>query len=192
MGLMSQHPEDEDPLPYFYEKESAAAIAKFDAIGSKGLVSFDKFRNSVAEKFPDNVRENQDGRLEVALDAYAGMKIRSFTYNASMIAPQLRERKPSDYEFVSATEPEESNIAQITVKILGNEKTIPVKKTAEGYRMFLTEDVLENLYETIKKVEQLEQIFSEANQMVENGEITDDNFEVKMEAISLKYQNALD
>ena len=41
MGLIGQQPETADPLPYFYEKEAATAIAQFDRLGAQGLAAFD-------------------------------------------------------------------------------------------------------------------------------------------------------
>ncbi|MEZ5008585.1 MAG: hypothetical protein R2753_10600 [Chitinophagales bacterium] len=191
MGLISQRPNTENPLPYFYDKESAEAIATFDGVSEKGLIAFDKFRNATAEKFPNHTKKNQKGELKIALDGYAGMKIRSFTLSATLIGAQLKERNSSDYEFVSATEPDENNISQLTLKILGNEKTLPLKKTKDGYKMFLSDEVLENINNAVKKAEKLEQVFLEANQLLENNKITEANFEEKMEAISIQYQTAL-
>lgn len=191
MGTISQQPKTDNPLPYFYDKESASAIHQFDQAGENGLIAFDAFRNAVAAKFPNHTKRNTKGILKIALDGFAGMKVRSFSYSVSLVGPQLKKRKPSDYEFVSATKPDKNGVAQLTVKILGKEKTIPHKKTKEGYRMFLEKDAIDSFYNIVKQLEQLEKVFSDANQQIENGEITEDNFEEKMKIVLVEYNKAL-
>ena len=192
MGLIGQQPKSENPLPFFYEKESAISITKFDEVGGKCQDSWNKMRGLIAEKFPNNIKSNQEGRLKIVLDVYAKMKTRTFSFSATQIGPQLKERKPSDYEFVSCTEPNENGVCQITVKMMGNAKTIPIKKSADGYRLFLEPDVLKNMDETVEKIKGLEKVFADANQLLETGKITEENFEVKMQEVYTNYQNALD
>ncbi|MEL7146259.1 MAG: hypothetical protein AAFO69_07820, partial [Bacteroidota bacterium] len=81
--------------------------------------------------------------------------------------------------------------SQLTVKILGNQRAIPIKKTSAGFRMFLEESVLDNISSSIEKLSKLEKVFTQANKMLESGEITTENFEVKMENISTQYSEAL-
>lgn len=191
MGLISQQAGDEDFLPYFYDKESAAAIAKFDAAGENGLIEFNKFRNTVAEKFPYHVKTNEEGKLKVALDGFAGMNNRGFSYSASLVGAQLKERTSVDYEFISATAPDKNNIVQLTVKILGNEKTLPIKKTKDGYRMFLAKEDLNSIKESTETANRLEQVFVDANELLANGKITEENFAEQFEELSTLYAEAL-
>lgn len=191
MGLISQHPKTENPLPYFYEKDFALALTKFDESGKKAQLAFDQFRNAIAEKFPNNTLTNEEGNLKIALDGFSKMKIRTFSYRANLIGEQLKERSPSDYEFVSATEPDENNISQLTLKILGNEKTLPIIKTEEGYKMYLPKDVLNVVNTTTNKGIQLESVFSKATQSIEKGKVTTENFEAKLEKVIEQYEKAL-
>ena len=191
MGLIGQQPETADPLPYFYEKEAATAIAQFDRLGAQGLAAFDKFRDLVAMKFPKYVQRNRTGMLKVTLDGFNGLKVRTFTFSASTIGGQLKERQPSDYEFIAATEPDEDGIAQLTMKILGNEKTLPLIKTSAGFKIYMEEKAMDNIKASIDQLGQLEQVFVNANQLLEAGDITEENFEDKMEVILLEYRDAL-
>lgn len=192
MGLIGQQPKSNNPLPYFFEKKSAVAILKFDQIGEKGRASFDTFRNSIVDKFSDFVVNSDKESLKVALDGSTQMNIRSFSFGVTLIAAQFKERQPSDYKFISATEPDENNISQLTMEISGVEKTLPIKKTKKGYRMFLEEEAMENIYLMITKTERLEAVFSEANKLIAKGEITAANFKVKMEEVSKKYAQVLE
>lgn len=191
MGLISQQDASDNPLPYFYDEESAEAIGTFDALGEKVQIAFDAFRNNIATKFPNHTKKNEEGLLKIALDGYAAMKIRNFTFSASLIGAQLKQRDASDYEFISATDPDDNGITQLTVKITGNEKTLPLKKIEDCYKMFLTPDVLENIYQSIGTLEELDALFSNANEMLENGEITEENFEEKFEEIATNYEQVL-
>ena len=191
MGLIGQQAEDHNPLPYFYDQASAEAIYRFDQAGEKALKSFDELRNTLTERFPNHVKLNVDGKVKISLDGYAGMKIRTMTYSASLIGAQLRERKASDYEFVSSTEPNEEGVITLTLKILGQQRTLPLKNTENGYRMFLDKKVLDNLAENIRKIEKLNQVFTSAHEQLINKEITEENFEEKVEAIVSAYEQAL-
>lgn len=85
MGLISERPSSENPIPFFYDKDAAERITIFDETGEKTGVAFDKFRNMMEEKFPDHVKSNQEDRLKIALDGTTGMKTRSFSYSATLI-----------------------------------------------------------------------------------------------------------
>ena len=187
MGLIGQQAENHNPLPYFYEKEYANAILTFDQTAKKGLISFDKFRNIIALKFPNHVKANKKGKIKISLDGRAGLNTRNFTYSASMIVVQMKERKPTDYEFISATKPDEEGISQLNLKILGRSTTIPIKKTEDGFRMFSTEKQMKNIAKSIAKAKQIEEVFSTAIKRINTGEITKENFKEKMEDVSSKY-----
>ena len=191
MGLISQQGPKENPLPHFYEPASAEAILAFDQSSENAMRSFDKFRNTLNVKFPNHVIENKARGLEIALDAYSEMSTIRFTFSATFIGAQLKERKPSDYEFVSATKPDTEGVVQVTLKISGKTSTLPIKNTAQGYRMFLTQDVLDKIAATIKQVAKLEKVFSDATQEIENGVITEENFEEKLEQVYFNYQEAI-
>lgn len=191
MGKIGEQPKDHNPLPYFYDKESADAIFAFDQAAEKGLTSFNTFRNAVATKFPEYVKSNQKGKLKVALDGFAGFNVRNFTYSASMIGAQLKERKPSDYEFVSASGPNEEGIVQLKVKVLGKLATIPLKKTVDGYRMFSTEQQLENIKKSVSRIKEFDAVFSRGIELVKSGELTPKNFAEKMALLSEEYFKAV-
>jgi hypothetical protein len=191
MGLICQQREGHNPLPYFYDSLSAEAIYQFDETGEKALIAFDNFRNALAEKFPNHIKTNVDGRLKVSLDGYAGMKIRNFTYSASLVGAQLKARKASDYEFISYTAPNEEGIINLTLKISGKQKIVPLKKTEEGYRMFLDQDVLDKLARNTQTVEKLRHLFISAHEKVVSNQITKENFEEKIDAVSLEYEEVL-
>ncbi|MEL7147869.1 MAG: hypothetical protein AAFO69_15960, partial [Bacteroidota bacterium] len=95
MGLISQQPASHNPLPYFYEKEAANAIGQFDKAGENVLTLFDQLREQLASKFPKHVKQNREGMLKITLDGFNGLKVRTFTYSATTIGGQLKERKPS-------------------------------------------------------------------------------------------------
>lgn len=187
LGLIGQQPENHNPLPYFYEKESADAILAFDTNSKKGLDSFDEFRSIMALKFPNHIKTNKKGKIKIALDGKTGLNTRNFTFSASLIGEQMKERKPTNYEFISATKPDSEGISQLNLKILGNITTIPIKKTKNGYRMFSTEKTMENISKSIAKTKQIEEVFSSAIKRINSGEITQENFKEKMEEISNKY-----
>lgn len=187
MGLIGQQAENHNPLPYFYEKEYAEAILAFDQTAEKGLTSFDEFRNMIALKFPNHVKTNQKGKIKIALDGSGGLNTRNFTYSVRMIVAQMKERKPADYEFISATKPDEEGISQLKLKILGRSTTIPIKKTEGGFRMFSTEKQMKNIAKSIAKAKQLEAVFSTAIKRINAGEITKENFKEKMGDVSSKY-----
>lgn len=191
MGLIAQQPKDHNPLPYFYDKESADAILAFDQAAESGLESFNRFRNSIVTKFPMHVKTNQEGKIKIALDGFSGLNTRNFTYSASMIGAQMKERKPSDYEFISVTEVDKEGIVQLKVKVLGRETTLPIKKTKNGYRMFSTKETIESISKSIAKIKQLEDVFFTGIQLIESGKITKENFKEKMEVVSTQYFKAV-
>jgi len=191
LGLIGQQPKDQNPLPYFYDKESADAILNFDEMAEKGLTSFDKFRNLIALKFPTHVKTNQKGKIKIALDGLPGKNTINFTYSISMIGPQMKERQPSDYEFVSATELDKENISQLKVKILGKITTIPIKKTENGFRMYSKEKMIENISKSIAKIKKMDEVFLTGIKLIDSNEITQENFKEKMEGISTQYFSAV-
>jgi len=191
MGKIGEQPKDHNPLPYFYDKESAKAIFAFDKAAENGLESFNKFRNSVSEKFPTFVKSNRKGKLKITLDGFNGMKTRNFNFSASMIGAQMKERKPADYEFISASEANEEGITQLKVKIKGRTSSIPLKKNSAGYYMFSSQEQLDNIQNSIAKIKKFEEIFKEGIQLVESGELTANNFEEKMALLSEKYFKAV-
>ena len=191
MGKIGEQPKDHNPLPYFYDKESAKAILAFDQAAENGLESFNKFRNSVSEKFPTFVKSNRKGKLKITLDGFNGMKTRNFNFSASMIGAQMKERKPADYEFISASEANEEGITQLKVKIKGRTSSIPLKKNSNGYYMFSSQEQLDNIQNSIAKIKKFEEIFKEGIQLVESGELTANNFEEKMALLSEKYFKAV-
>lgn len=191
MKNVADFPKNENPVLFIYEKETADAIFIFDEMGEKGLNSFNQFRSNLQEKFPAYVVENKRGRIEIALDGSEALNTINFSYSATLISPQITERLPSDYSFISATEPDENQIAKLTLLIMGEEKVVDIKNTKEGYKLFLSTDMLQTLSEMTDKCISLEKVFSNANEMFKNGEITEGNFESKMDVISLQYIEAL-
>lgn len=192
MGLVGEQPKSHNPIPFFYEKKAAKAMNQFDESGLNAMKSFDAFRNSVAEKFPKHILVNEEGYLKVVLDDVLDKNNRDFSFSATLIGEQLKERDPSDYEFISSTEPDEEKSVQLTLKISGNERTLPLTKTKKGFRMVLGENVLADIEEMISKTEQFERIFSEANRQLAKGDITEANFAVKIDELSMKYAQALE
>lgn len=190
MGLVGQQDKNDDPLPYFYDPESAAAIAEFDALAEESKEEFDKFRKAIAERFPNHIEENEEGSLKLALDGNLDENLRTFSLQVSMVGAQMKERSPSDYEFISATEPDSNNISQLSLIITGNEITLPLTKTENGYRMFLTEKVLETIASRIEQLKNLKQVFADANEMIEQEQISDANFDERIEEIFSKYKQA--
>jgi hypothetical protein len=191
LGIVGQQPEDHNPLPYFYDDESAEAIFAFDEAAENGLESFNKFRNSVSAKFPTFVKSNREGTLKITLNGFNGMKTRNFNYSAQMIAAQMKARKPSDYEFVSASEANEEGITELKVKIKGRVSSIPLKKNSDGYHMFSSPEQLDNLRSSVTKIKEFDAVFKEGIQLVESGELTPKNFEEKMALLSEKYFKAV-
>lgn len=191
MGLIGQQEEPHNPLPYFYDAVSAKAILEFDELGAQTLESFTAFRNALSEQFPQNTKVNTEEQLKVALDGPAGMQTGSFSYSATLIGAQLKERKASDYVFVSATEPDEEGIVQLRLQISGNETSLPIKQTKDGYRMFLSDKVLGDISNAVEMLERLDQVFSEAHAQLVRNEITEANFEEELLRIVQAYQEAL-
>ncbi|MCB0509479.1 MAG: hypothetical protein KDC82_01865 [Bacteroidetes bacterium] len=191
MGLIGQQDKNDDPLPYFYDEISAKAIADFDALAEESFEEFEQFRISLSEKFPEHIEENEEGKIEVRLDSILDKNLRSFSLNVSLVGAQMKERSPSDYEFISATEPDSNNISQLTLIITGKELTLPITKTKDGYRMFLSEDVLETISDRIVQLEKMKAVFVEANVMLKEEHINEANLEEKIEELSLAYQKAL-
>ena len=192
MGNVGTRPATENPLPFLYDEATSSAIIAFDKIGEEGLASFNQFRRNLQNKFPTHIKVNKTGKIEITLDAVEGMNTRSFSYSVNLITPQIKERKPSDYKFISATEPDDNNVSKLTLLIMDNEKTIDIKKTKDGYKMFLTDDVLVSLSDMTEKCKKMHQVFVEANTLLESGEITEENFESKMEMLSIKYMESLE
>jgi hypothetical protein len=187
LGIIGQQPEDHNPLPYFYEPKVAEAILLFDQTAEEGLKSFNSFRNTLAEKFPKYVKSNREGKIKIATDGFAGFNTRNFTYSASTISAQMKERKSLDYEFVSATEVDEDNISQLQVKIKGKTTTIPLKKTDQGFVMHSTEDQLENINESVAKMKKMNEVFLRGISLINSGELTEANFKEKIEDLSNQY-----
>lgn len=191
LGKITDQPKDHNPLPYFYDEAYAEAILAFDQAGEKGLDSFDKFRSLIAEKFPKHIKTNREGQLKVSLDSLGGFDNQNFNYSVSMVGAQMKERKPSDYEFVSASEPDDEGILELKIKILGRETTIPLKNTADGYRMFSTEATLDGLKKSIAKINEFDAVFSKGVKWIESGELSKKNFKDKIEVLSTEYFKAI-
>ena len=187
LGQIGAQPEDHNPLPYFYDKVSAEAILSFDQNAEKALNSFNTFRNLLTEKFPAFVKSNRKGKIKVSLDGFAGLQTRNFSYSASMIGAQMKERNPEDYEFISATEPDEEGITQVTVKIKGKTSTLPLKKTTDGYQMFSTEKQLDQISKSVAKIKKMNKVFEEGIALIKEGGLTKENFEDKVDALSNAY-----
>ncbi|WP_435579082.1 hypothetical protein [Gilvibacter sp.] len=191
LGQVSQQPEDHNPLPYFYEEASAAAILRFDQMGMATSEAFVSFKNSLAEQFPGHVKRNLEGRIVVSLDGFAGMKTRTFNFSATLIGPQLKARTAADYEFIGATEPDAEGVVQLTLKMEGVQRTLPIKKTAAGYRMFLAPEMIEGIDKNLKTIENLQAVFVGANKQLLGGTINENNFESELETIHNAYAQAL-
>ena len=187
LGLIGQQPEDHNPLPYFYEKEMADAIFSFDQAAEEGLTSFNTFRNLLTSNFPKFIQTNQEGMIKIAVDGLGGFNTRNFTYSASRIAPQMRERNPSDYEFVSASEPDQEGISELNVKISGNVATIRIKKTEQGFVMFSTEEQIKNIHASVAKIKQMNEVFTTGTNLIHSGELTEENFKEKIENLANQY-----
>ena len=97
---------------------------------------------------------------------------------------QMKDRKSTDYEFVAITNPNEEGVYQLSVKILGSIKQIPLKKTEKGFRMFSTEDQLKKINEAVTMSKQMNEVFLSGINLINSGELTKENFKEKME----KYQ----
>ncbi len=190
LGLIGLQPEDHNPLPYFYEKASAEAILSFDQNAEKTLNAFNTFRNLLAAKFPEFVKSNREGKIKVSLDGFAGVQTRNFTYSASMISAQMKERSPEDYEFISTTEPDEEGVAQVTVKIKGKTSTLPLKKTDHGYRIFSTQKQLDQISKSVARIKKMNEVFDNGIALINDGAITKENFEDKVAALADAYFNS--
>lgn len=191
LGIIGQQPEDHNPLPYFYEKEYAGAILTFDEMAEEGLDAFDRFRNSVVTHFPTHVKSNEEGRIKISLDGFAGMNTRNFSYGASMVGAQMKARIPSDYEFISVTEADGDGVSELKLKIQGRETTLPIKKTDKGYRMFSSQEQLQNISKSVERIRQMNDVFLTGTQLIASKEITQKNFKEKVEELSDNYFKAV-
>lgn len=191
LSIVGEQPKDHNPLPFFYNSEAAEAILYFDQAAEATLQSFDEFRNLMATKFPSYIKKNKEGEIKIALDSVQFMSTRSFTFSASMVAAQMKERSSSDYEFISATTADSEGIIQLKVKISGRVSTIPIKKTEDGFRMFLTEGVLKNLDQSVEKTKRMREVFLSGINQLNSEEITAENFKEKIEYLYDSYMKAV-
>ena len=190
MGSVGNLPADENPLPYLYDEQTANTFIAFDEIGEKAGRSFDQFRRNLQEKFPKYVLENKEGKIKITLNGLEE-NTRTFSFAASSVSTQTRAMKPTDFKFISATEPDENQISKLRLVTKGEENIIDIKKTEKGYKMFLTPGILAYLSQTTESLIKRNQVFEEANQLLESGEITTENFESEMERISIAYIESL-
>ena len=191
LGQVGQQPEDHNPLPYFYDEASAEAISRFDELGAATAEAFENFRNTLAEQFPKHIKRNLPERISITLDGYGGMKTRTFNFSATLIGSQLKARTAADYEFIGATAPDADGVVQLTLKMEGVERTLPIKKTPAGYRMFLAPEMIEGINNNLITIENLKAVFVGAHKQLLDGNINEENFETELETIHNAYAQAL-
>jgi len=179
LARVGSGPADENPIPFFYEPTSAAAISGYDQIGAIALANFQSFKTQLATQFSSRVASMTSKEIKLYTDDTETMT-RSFSFSGSLIGPQIKQRSASDYEFISATEPDSDKKVTITLKMMGRTTPLEVKDFGSGYKMWMDQ-------ETLATISLLTNFFSSCNDLLvvwlkalENKEITDSNFEEKI------------
>ena len=174
LGQVGERPKEENPIPYFYSKDDATAITTYDEAGGRAIGTFQAFKSAIAENFPDKVKTNVENKI--VLEPYRmGPMSLSFSLSASMIRDQIQDRKASDYKFISATDPDENNMVEITFLMLGNESKLEVTKFGDQYMMTMTEESLAQLNKMVGFFNQADEFFTTNLAAINNKEITGEN-----------------
>ena len=164
-----------NPIPFFYETESAAAIVSYDAIGATALGRFQVFKKLLAEQLPDRVVSEDEKSIQVEVDNQ-GVMLRKFSLSGALIGVQLRDRSPSDYAFVSATEPDENGVVKLTCRMMGQLQELEIKDFGDGYRMWLDAQNLMNVRKMSTFFEAADALISEWIDFIEQGRLNVENY----------------
>jgi hypothetical protein len=177
LASVPESPATQNPLPFFYDKVSAETLTQFDKAGEKGLGAFQAFRESLAAKFASKIKFSSNTVVRLYSDDNATA---SFQLSGNLIGKQLRERKATDYEFVSATSPDASGVVQLACKIKGNEATIPIKKENGHFVMFMDDENIQKLKKMTEFFEMADKFYSECVREMQAGIVTENNFTEKV------------
>lgn len=174
LGQVGERPKEENPIPYFYAKEDAIAITTYDEAGGRVIGTFQAFKTAIAENFPDKIKTNEENKI--VLEPYKmGPMSMSFSLSASIIRDQIQGRKASDYKFISATDPDENDMVEITFLMLGNESKLEVTKFGDQYMMTMTDESIAQLNKMVGFFNQADEFFTASLAAINNKEITGEN-----------------
>lgn len=174
LGQIGERPKEENPIPFFYSKEDAIAITKYDDAGGQTMANFHAFKSAIADNFPDKVKSNAETKI-VLEPSKMGLLTLSFSLSTSLIKSQIQGRKASDYEFISATEPDENDTVEITFSMLGNESKLEVTKFGNQYMMTMTEESIKQLNKMVDFFNQADEFFSTKLAIISSKEVTSEN-----------------
>lgn len=176
LGQVSAQPKEQNPIPFFYVKKDAEAITDFDESGFKALDAFEAFKTAMTNTFPTKIKRMSKNKIEFNKDDSMFSTV-SFSLSASLIRPQLQDRVPEDYEFISATEPDENGVVKIKCRMVGRENDLEVKKENGQYLMFLKDKDYDQIQKMTKFFEKAEILFNKAASQINNKEITLEKFD---------------
>lgn len=174
LGQVGERPKEENPVPFFYKEDDAEAITNFDVAGESAVATFQAFKLALSENFPEKVRSNLKTKITLQPQKMGRFNM-SFSLSASLIRNQIQSRSPSDYEFISATEPDENGIVNISYLMLGKEAKVDVVKVRNQFMMVLKEDGIGQLNNMTSFFNKAEQFFSDNLKAIESEEITSEN-----------------
>ena len=176
LGLVSAQPKEENPIPYFYVKKDGIAITDFDEAGFVALDAFEAFKTAMINHFQTKIKMSNNTKIEFYKDEEYFSTV-SLSLSASLIRPQLQNRSPEDYEFISVTDPDEDGVIKIKCRMVGNETELEVKKEDGNYLMFLKDKDYVQIQKMTKFFEKADALFARAASEINNKEVTAENFE---------------
>tara|TARA_R110001599_G_C12261382_1_gene660513 strand:- start:2559 stop:3254 length:696 start_codon:yes stop_codon:yes gene_type:complete len=188
LGQVSAQPKEQNPIPYFYVKKDAEAITGFDESGFKAIDAFEAFKTAMNTGFPTKITRLSKDKIEFNKDDSMFSTV-SLSLSASLIRPQLQDRAPEDYEYVSATEPDENGVIKITCRMVDRETDLEVKKENGQYLMFLKDKDYIQIQKMTKFFEKAEALFTRAASEINKKEVTSENFGEMSSSWDEEYMN---
>jgi hypothetical protein len=179
LGLVNSHPQDENPVPFFYDKLSSEKITQYDEASFKAKNAFTKFKNKLANTFPDKVVSVTETSIKV-MSGEEDYQTESFSLSAYSVSSQMRERNASDYLYVSESAPNSSGVITLKLKIKDEDVEIELKKESGHYVMFLDNENIEMMERMTKFLLASDGLFSNCAMEIENGLLTEENFNEKI------------
>ncbi|MGW8122060.1 hypothetical protein ACV07N_05320 [Roseivirga echinicomitans] len=188
LGQVSAQPKELNPIPYFYVEKDAVAITDFDESGFKALDAFESFKNAMYQHFPTKVTNMTKTKIEFNKDESVFSTV-SLSLSASLIRPQLQDRTPEDYEYISVTDPTEDGVYKIKCRMVNTETELEVKKENNQYLMFLKDKDYIQIQKMAKFFVKADALFTRAAAELNDKKVTLDNFEEMSSSWDNEYMN---
>lgn len=175
------------PIPYFYTKDASEAIQQYDALGAKGKENFDNFKSVAMATFPQYASKGFDNKLRFSLTDGSRS---SFSFSATIIGDQIKNRTPEDYAFISS-ETTEDGIVNITMTIKGNEAVVATRMVDGQLQMSMEEKALTNIKKMTVFLQEASTYYEAWTQEIKEGKVTTENLPEYVLDWETKYMQAI-